>query len=199
MKQLLRKVCLLLTAPLWLLYRCTGSKGLYTSQGQFLALIPGKIGSYLRVAYYHMTLEKCPCDGYIGFGSYFPHPEVELGTGVFIGGYCIIGMSRIGDHATIASFVSVLSGKNQHGYQQVGVPIQDQSGIFKKVTIGENCWIGNAAVIMADLGKQNVVAAGSVVIRNSGDYEILSGNPATVIKKYHDDAAAQLDSPAVGQ
>lgn len=191
MKQLLQKIilgaCFLLTAPLWLLYKLTRSKDLFAGQGQLLALVPGKIGSYLRVAYYHMTLESCPVNGYIGFGTVFPHPELELGCGYYIGGYCIIGMAKIGDHATIASHVSILSGKNQHGYKEIGKPIQDQQGVFKKISIGENCWVGNNAVIMSNIGTQNVVAAGSVVVSDTGDYEVLSGNPAHVVKKFHNE------------
>lgn len=189
MKQLLQKVifivCLIMTAPLWLLYKMTGSKDLFAGQGQLLALVPGKIGSYIRVAYYSRTLERCPQNGYIGFGTVFSHPELELGEKYYIGGYCIVGMARIGDHATIASHVSILSGKHQHGYKEIGKPIQEQPGIFKKITIGENTWIGNNAVIMSNIGLQNVIAAGSVVVHDTGDYEVLSGNPAQVVKKFH--------------
>jgi len=184
LKNLLFAVCLLLTAPLYLLFKVTRSKDLFSGQAQLLSLIPGKCGSYLRVAYYHMTLEKCPLDGYIGFGTFFAHPDAEVGKAVYIGSYCIIGMSRIGDHATIASGVSILSGKNQHGYKEIGKPIQEQQGVFKKITIGSNSWIGNGAVIMADLGVQNVVAAGSVVSSATNDYDILSGNPAQLLKNF---------------
>lgn len=189
MKQLLQKiilgVCFLLTAPLWLLYKMTRSKDLFAGQGQLLALIPGKIGSYIRVAYYRMTLHRCSTRGYIGFGTFIAHPETELGVGYYIGAYNIIGTATIADHATIASHVSILSGKNQHGYREIGKPIQEQPGIFKKITIGENSWIGNGAVIMEDLGIQNVVAAGSVVTHKTGDYEILAGNPAKMIKSFN--------------
>jgi len=187
MKRLLQKsvyaACLTLTAPFYLLYKITRSAELFAGQGQLLALVPGKVGSYLRVAYYSMTLEKCPRSGYIGFGTFFAHPEVELGAGYYIGAYNIIGMAKIGDHATIASHVSILSGKRQHGFKEIGTPIQEQPGTFKQITIGANCWIGNGAVIMNDLGIQNVVAAGSVVVNKTNNYEILAGNPATVLKK----------------
>lgn len=52
-------------------YRLTGSRGLFAGQGQLLALFSGKIGSYLRVAYYSMTLEECSSQAYVGFGSFF--------------------------------------------------------------------------------------------------------------------------------
>jgi acetyltransferase-like isoleucine patch superfamily enzyme len=37
---------------------------------------------------------------------------------------------------------------------------------------------------MVDLGLQNIVAAGSVVINPSGDYEVLAGNPARAINNF---------------
>jgi acetyltransferase-like isoleucine patch superfamily enzyme len=175
---------LVLTFPLWSGYKVTRSEGLFAGQGQLLALIPGKIGSYMRVAYYRMTLQRCSANGYISFGALIPHPETELGVGYYIGAYSIIGMATIGDHATIASHVSVLSGKNQHGYLEIGKPIQKQVGFFKKIKIGENCWIGNGAVILNDIGKQNVVAAGSVVTHKTGDYEVVAGNPARTIRDF---------------
>lgn len=186
MKRLFQKLifcaCLVITAPLHLIYKLTRSKELFAGQGQLLALVPGKLGSYIRIAYYSMALERCSSKGYIGFGTFIAHPETELGSGYYIGAYNIIGTAKIGDHATIASHVSILSGKNQHGYKEIGKPIQEQPGVFRKITIGENCWIGNGAIVMDDLGVQNIVAAGSVVVNPTGDYEILAGNPAKVIK-----------------
>ena len=186
LQKLIIVVCLILTSPFYLLYKFTRSKDLFVGQGQLLSLIPGKIGSYMRVAYYHLALDKCPVQGYIGFGSFFSHPEVELGNGYYIGAYSIIGKAKIGNHATIASGVYILSGKRQHGYTEIGKPIQDQPGVFTQVTIGDNCWIGNGAIIMSDLGVQNVVSAGSVVSKKTGDYELLMGNPAKVVKCFCD-------------
>jgi len=178
--------CLALTSPLFFLYRLTRSRALFAGQAQLLALAPGKIGSYLRVGYYCMTLKQCSRYGYIGFGSFFAHPEAELGVGYYIGSYNIIGMARIGNHATIASHVSILSGKKQHGYGEIGRPIQEQPGFFKVIAIGDNCWIGNNAVVMADIGEQTVVAAGSVVVYPTGGFEVVAGNPAKVLKKITD-------------
>jgi acetyltransferase-like isoleucine patch superfamily enzyme len=175
-------VCFVLTAPLVLLYKILRTKELFTGQGQLLALIPGKVGSYVRVSYYAMTLQRCSINGYIGFGSYIAHPETELGAGYYIGAYSIIGTARISDHVTIGSHVSILSGKNQHGYSEIGKPIQEQPGVFRKIVIGENCWIGNNAVVMADLGQQNVVAAGSVVVKETENFVVVAGNPAIVVR-----------------
>lgn len=188
MKKILKKIVNLIstvcTMPLVILYKITRSENLFVGQAQLLSLIPGKIGTYIRVAYYSLILKKCSTNFYIGFGSYMTTAEVEIGEQVYIGAYTIIGIATIGDHATVASHVSILSGKNQHGYKEIDVPIQDQVGIYSRIFIGNNCWIGNGAIIMSNLGTQNVVSAGSVVSINTGDYEIWSGNPAVCIKKF---------------
>ena len=182
LKKIIYMICWVFISPLVALQKVTGSRELFAGQAQLLALCPGKIGSYLRVAYYVPTLNSCSRDMYIGFGSFFAHPEAEVGLGVYIGAYCIIGMAKIDKHATIGSNVHILSGKQQHGYKEIGKPIQQQAGCFTSISIGENCWIGNSSVIMANLGRQNVIGAGSGVLNATGDYEMLAGNPAALIK-----------------
>ncbi|MDD2467020.1 MAG: acyltransferase [Desulfobulbus sp.] len=190
MKRFLKKIiflfCFIVTFPMSFLYKITRSRDFFAGSAQLMALIPGKIGSYFRVSYYCMTLKRCSSDSYIGFGSFFSHPEAELGDKCYIGAYTIIGMAKIGDHATIGSHVSILSGKSQHGYREIGRPVQQQPGVFTKIFIGKNCWIGNNAVVMANIGKQNVVASGSVVVLSTNDYEIVAGNPAKHVKNITD-------------
>lgn len=181
LKGIVRGGATLLVGPLALLVRLVGSESFFVGAGQGFALVPGKIGSYLRVAYYGVTLDSCARDVYIGFGSYFSHPQARVGHGVYIGAYCIVGMADIGDHCTIGSGVHILSGKHQHGFREIGKPIQQQPGQFTPIAIGENTWIGNGAIVMADLGRQNVIGAGSVVVKPSEDLQILAGNPAQVI------------------
>lgn len=185
-KKLLQILSLVITTPLAMGYKATKSRSIFAAQGQLLSLIPGKIGSYIRVAYYTMTLARCSLEGYVGFGSFFAHPEAEMGNGVYVGAYCILGMVKIGDHTTIGSGVHILSGKHQHGYKEIGTPIQQQKGTFEVISIGDNCWIGNCAIVMENIGKQNVIGAGSVVVNQTGDYEVLAGNPAKPIKSILD-------------
>lgn len=44
--------------------------------------------------------------------------------------------------------------------------------------IGADCWIGDAAVIMADIGDGATVGAGSVVTRSVPPATVVAGNPA---------------------
>jgi len=182
----MRLVTTILVLPLGFIFRITQSESFFVFCGQALALLPGEVGSYIRVSYYRLTLNKCSKDSHIGFGSYFSHPEAEVWEGVYIGAYCVLGMVRIGNHATIGSGVYIMSGKRQHGYVEIGKPIQEQPGKFTVVTIGENTWIGNCAVILADIGSQSVIGAGSVITNNTNDFEVLAGNPARVIRRLSD-------------
>jgi acetyltransferase-like isoleucine patch superfamily enzyme len=181
---------ILVTFPFSTIYKVSriflNSEQLFVTLGQTLSLFPGKIGSYFRVAFYHQALPDFSKNTYVGFGSYFSHPEVEAGEGVYIGAYCIIGKALISRYVTIGSHVNILSGKKQHGFKEIGRPIQEQGGVFEAVRIGKNCWIGNGAIIMASLGKQCIVGAGAVVTSETGDFEVLAGNPAKVIRRLTD-------------
>lgn len=186
-KKLINCICLIFVLPFALLFWLTKFRGVFLFFGELLSFIPDPIGSWIRIAYYRLTLRKCSGEGNtICFGSFFTKSEVEIGKGVYIGGNCNIGMCIIGDHATIASNVCILSGKNQHGYKQIDVPIQLQPGIYQQISIGDNCWIGHGAIIMANLGKQNIVSPGTVITRDTNDYEVWAGNPAKLIKKIED-------------
>jgi acetyltransferase-like isoleucine patch superfamily enzyme len=174
-------IATLVVSPLVLICKFIQNDDFFNSCGQFLSLFPGKFGSYIRVAFYSLTLKSCSKKGYIGFGSFFSHRNSIVSDGFHISGYCIIGMVNMGKHCSIGSHVSILSGKNQHGYHEIGVPILDQPGYFEIINLGENCFIGERSVIMADLGRQCVVGAGSVVTKSFGDFVILGGNPARIL------------------
>jgi acetyltransferase-like isoleucine patch superfamily enzyme len=50
------------------------------------------------------------------------------------------------------------------------------------VTIGAGAWIGTSAIVLADVGKGTVVAAGAVVTKPLPDNVIAAGVPAKVIR-----------------
>src|SRR5687768_1525044 len=76
--------------------RLLGRDVLFTLYAQLLALVPGTLGSYLRVAYYHWTLKRCPLDGCISFLSLFTKSQAEVGHRVYVGSGCSIGWASIG-------------------------------------------------------------------------------------------------------
>lgn len=149
-----------------------------------LAVVPGKIGSCFRVAYYKGVCDWVSWDVNIGFGTFFTKRGVRIGTNVSIGAYCLIGRVDIADGCQIASRVSIPSGKYQH--MSPGKNAQTVQPVFSRITIGPRTWIGESAVILADIGRECIIGAGSVVTRPVTDHDIMVGNPARTIKKVND-------------
>ncbi|NTS75952.1 acyltransferase [Catenovulum sp. SM1970] len=177
--------CFIVAAlPLILIARAASLLGitLFPGMSQFISIIPGKFGSFYRVAFYRFTLENCDRDSFIGFSTIFSQKNTEIDLGAYIGPQCNIGMSKIGKNTLIGSGVHILSGKGQHNFDDLSKPIKEQGGSFEKVTVGEDCWVGNGALIMANVGDGAIVAAGSVVVSDVPEFAIVAGNPAKVIR-----------------
>jgi len=162
-------------------YRWFGSEAAFGFSAKLLSLVPGKIGQYLRAAFYKMTLTECHYDLMVGFCSYFAHPTARAGRRVGTGSFTIIGTANIGDGVLIGSRVSILSGKHQHGSFLNGVT-PSAEGHFEPVAIGGGSWIGDGAIVMASLGEHCMVSAGSVVTKPAPDRVVAVGNPARFLK-----------------
>ena len=61
-------------------------------------------------------------------------------------------------------------------------PIRDQAHHRTRVRIGQGAWIGSAAVVMADVGRNSVVGAGAVVTKPLPDDVVAAGVPARVVR-----------------
>ncbi len=153
--------------------------------GQCLSLFPGNTGIFLRRAYYRMTILECGRDFSIGFLSWIAHRESKIGASVYVGAGCILGTVAIDDDVLIGSNVNILSGRHQHSTELSNVPTHLQGGNFSRTAIGQNVWIGNCSVIMADIGNAAIVGAGSVVVKPVLELEVVAGNPAKFIKSRH--------------
>lgn len=191
MKQLIKRIasiiCFIIVLPFYIFYKLESfiirTEQPFCGMSQLFSLIPGLIGEYLRREFYKLSLQKCSDDCCISFGTIFSHPTSNIGKGVYIGAYCTIGTVSLGNNVLLGSNVDIASGKRQHFIQNLDVPIKEQGGKFEKVIIGEDTWIGNGAMIMANVGRKCIVGAGSVVIDDIEDYSIAVGNPAKMIKK----------------
>lgn len=186
LKQLLFSFSAILMLPLtglfYLLSLVLPSDPLLAGFSQFLSLIPGKSGVYLRAGFYRFTLTKCSPDAVVSFSALLSQVDTVIEEGCYIGPQCNIGKCKIGKNTLIGSGVHVMSGTGQHDFSDLSTPIKDQGGHFEQITVGEDCWVGNCALIMANIGKGAVIGAGSVVTTDIPDYGIAVGNPAKVIK-----------------
>jgi virginiamycin A acetyltransferase len=145
---------------------------------QLFAIIPGLPGDYLRVAYYYLTLRKCSLYSRVSFGSFFAQSSSSIGRGVYIGAYCVLGACSIGDRTQIASHVQLASGRHQHRRDIDGRILGAKEEDFIAILIGEDCWIGASAIVLADLGSKTTVGAGAVVTRATPGSVVVVGNPA---------------------
>ena len=180
-------VCAFLMLPFTLLFFLLSlflnKDSLVASFSQLLSLLPGKCGVYLRAGFYRFVLKHCSPDAFIGFSTLFSHQDTSIAEGVYIGPQCNIGKCEIGTNTLLGSGVHIMSGKGQHNYSDPTRPIKDQGGVFTKVSIGENCWLGNGALVMANIGPGSIVAAGAVVVDDVPSGVIVGGNPAKVLRK----------------
>ena len=179
----------LLVSPLIIahfLLKSPRKEGIFIFAIQLLSIVPGKLGSYLRIAFNRVAMSYCDTECFIGFATLFSQIDTEIHSGVYIGPQCNIGMCSIGEDTLIASGVHIISGSNQHSFSDLSTPIQQQGGTYTKVTIGKDCWIGNGALVFANIGDHSVIGAGSVVTKDIPAYSIAVGNPARVIRSRND-------------
>src|SRR5262249_9841657 len=134
----------------------------FAGWSQALGLIPGMTGVYVRRAFYRLVFARCGRDVCISFGSVFSHPGATLGRGVHVGLYCCRGEVLLEDDVLLGSHVSIANGGAQHGTERLDVPIREQPGVWPRISIGRDTWIGDRTVVLADVGRHCVIGAGSV-------------------------------------
>jgi acetyltransferase-like isoleucine patch superfamily enzyme len=122
--------------------------------------------------------------------------HIEIGFNSSIQDRCIIlGDVEIGNYCTFAPNVYISSGRHYYNLKP-NYYIKDQDELVssdstlskqhsKKVTIGDDCWLGINSVIMSGLsiGRGCVIGANSVVTKNLEPFSVVAGAPAKLIKK----------------
>lgn len=114
-----------------------------------------------------------------------PNKRIILGNKVQFGQNCIVQCDlEIGNEVLIAGNVAFI-GRNDHNYTTVGSSIWNSPrGDNATTRIGNDCWIGHGAIILAgvSIGNGSIIAAGSVVTTDIDAYFIYAGVPAKKIK-----------------
>lgn len=137
----------------------------------------------LRATVAKMILMKCGTHITIDRKAYFAS-DVQLGDYSGIGENCEIhGPCEIGSYVMMAPECIVYTVN--HSTERIDVPMALQGETApKKVTIGDDCWIGRRTMIMpgVTIGSHSIIAAGAVVTRNVPEYTISGGVPARVLR-----------------
>jgi maltose O-acetyltransferase len=89
------------------------------------------------------------------------------------------GGVTIGRHVMIGPEVMILTSD----HQAMGEGFNGYA--TKDVLIDDHAWVGARAIILkgVKVGKHAIVGAGAVVTHDVGDYEVVAGSPARLIRK----------------
>ena len=132
---------------------------------------------------YLSTLKK---EGY-GIPSFFHHtvsigPDVILGEAV----YMLAGNSVM-PHTTIGSYIMINSSSTiaHHVTLEDGVFMSSGVNIGALMRIKKNAYVGMGVTVMTGVktvGKETLIGAGTVVIKDIPDYAVVVGNPGRVLR-----------------
>jgi acetyltransferase-like isoleucine patch superfamily enzyme len=154
----------------------------FRASSQAISLVPGFLGDYVRAEFYRLTLARVGANIQVCFGTLLSTCDATIGDHVYIGPNCVIGNVDIGADVLLGSNVHLLSGQAQHGTSDRARPIRLQAGHLQRISVGEDTWIGNGAIVMASVGRKCVIGAGSVVISAIPERSVAAGNPARVLR-----------------
>jgi len=150
---------------------------------QALASFPGLLGQYLRRAFLARVLASCHRSATIEFGTLFSRAGARIEENVYVGPRCHLGLVHIERNVLLGAGVHVPSGPATHGTADPSKPFREQPGRLRLVRIGAGAWIGSAAIVLADVGRDTVVGAGAVVTSPLPEHVVAAGVPARVVRR----------------
>lgn len=161
----------------------------------FFKHLPSTNNRYLRLPrklrYYSakQLFDRCGTNVNVERGADF-----GTGSGISIGSNSGIGINahlrgplEIGNDVMMGPDVIILT--HNHSFDDLSMPMWKQGSSTKKVTIGNDVWIGTRVIILSGIkiGNGVIVAAGSIVTKDIPDFAIVGGNPARIIKYRSDE------------
>lgn len=178
----------------WFSARIVGPERAFCGWSQLFSLFPGTVGIYLRQGFYGLVLPEFGKRVCISFGTVLSHPTACVGNDVYVGIGCMIGDVQLEDDVLIGSHVSIINGRGQHGTDRLDIPVRQQPGVYPRVTIGLDSWIGDRAIVTADIGRHAIVGAGAVTTHAVPDFAVVAGNPAKIVRWRCESSKANMDA-----
>lgn len=161
---------------------------IYYSVLRYLPAWTNKYTKWCKKLRYHCCknlFDCCGIDVNVEKGANF-----GTGKGICIGDNSGIGINcqirgplEIGSDVMMGPEVLILT--QNHCHHNIDIPMRLQGYVKEAVKIGDDCWIGQRAIILpgVTLGRGVIVAAGAVVTKSFPDYSIIGGVPAKILKK----------------
>jgi acetyltransferase-like isoleucine patch superfamily enzyme len=120
--------------------------------------------------------------------------RLEIGNNFYIGRDSQIETDCvIGDNVIFGNKVAIV-GKYDHHFQKIGLPIRlaprirdmhyNWKGLGQITIIEDDVWIGYGSIVMSGIkvSKGCIIAAGSIVTKDTEPYYIYAGNPARKLR-----------------
>lgn len=152
----------------------------------------------IRLIYFKISWRKTNKNNFTSVNTIFPKEIVTIGKYSY-GTLNILNSEKInsgliiGNYCSIALDVKFILGGNHFINRIFTYPIvpmlldNGNPGSYSKgkIIIGNDCWIGNGAIILSgvNIGNGSVIAAGAIVTKSFPPYSIIGGNPAKLIRK----------------
>lgn len=117
-------------------------------------------------------------------------PIITIGDRVVLGrGSHVVGHRRIEIGDDVYTGPSVYVTDQNHRYDDTELPIGRQWPTNQPVRIGAGSWLGTGVVVLpgANIGRNVVVAANSVVRGDVPDRCVVAGMPARVVRRWTDE------------
>lgn len=139
----------------------------------------------------------------IGWGGWIKS-RITVGRGTGIAGRFVVrgaGTLTIGRYCAIGESVRILTSNHDMARLSINYHVQDRllgrRFVARKrdVLIGNDVWIGDGATILpgVTVGDGAVIGAGAVVARPVEPFQVVAGNPATVLKhRFPPEVAARI-------
>ncbi len=141
---------------------------------------------FLRKLIMKIVFGKIGKNVFIDYGVYYRFPgrieianevTIGIGTKIFPSYHSKNAKIIIGNNVRIGPDVSFLGAG--HDYKYINLP--DTGGTIE---LGDNVWVGAKSIILQGVKIDDgaVIAAGSIVTKNVGKYQIVGGVPAKFIR-----------------